>query len=107
MTIMVSTLGGGETKVEDEELEELVAGFRGDVLRPADAGYDANPIYNAMHDRRPALKIRPLAPPTLSTRSTSPASEICSSPCGAAGIRWPACRAAMAASSSTSPGCGR
>ena len=29
------------------------------MLTPADDGYDANPIYNAMHDRRPALKVRP------------------------------------------------
>ena len=59
MAMMVSTLGGGETKVEDDELEEFCAGIRGDVLTPADDGYDANPIYNAMHDRRPALKVRP------------------------------------------------
>ena len=54
----VSTLDGGETKVEDDELEQLRAGIRGDVLTPADDGFDANPIYNAMHNRRPALKVR-------------------------------------------------
>ena len=37
---------------------ELRAGIRGDVLTPADDGFDANPIYNAMHNRRPALKVR-------------------------------------------------
>jgi FAD binding domain/Berberine and berberine like len=53
-----STLDGAETKIEDDELEELRAQVRGDVLTPADDGFDANPIYNAMHSRRPALKVR-------------------------------------------------
>ena len=58
MTIAVSTLDGSATKVEDHDLEEFQAQLRGDVLTPADDGFDANPIYNAMHDRRPALKVR-------------------------------------------------
>lgn len=59
MATTVSTLDGGATTVEDTALEEFSAGIRGDVLRPADEGFDANPIYNAMHARRPALKVRP------------------------------------------------
>jgi FAD/FMN-containing dehydrogenase len=59
MTILISALDGGETKVGDEELEQLRGSLRGDVLTPADDGYDDNPIYNAMHNRRPALKVRP------------------------------------------------
>jgi len=59
MAMMVSTLGGSEAKVEDTELEEFAASIRGEVLRPADEGFDADPIYNAMHARRPALKVRP------------------------------------------------
>jgi hypothetical protein len=58
MALAVSTLGGAETTVEVDELEELRAQVRGDVLTPADDGFDANPIYNAMHGRRPALKVR-------------------------------------------------
>ena len=58
MAIMVSALGGGESKVEDDELEQFRAAIRGDVLTPTDDGYDANPIYNAMHHKRPALKVR-------------------------------------------------
>ena len=77
MAIVVSTLDGAETKVEDDELDELRAQVRGDVLTPADDGFDANPIYNAMHSRRPALKVRARAPPTWSTPSTSPASGTC------------------------------
>jgi FAD/FMN-containing dehydrogenase len=57
MTMMVSTFDGGETKVDDDELEQLRAGMRGDVLTSADDGFDANPIYNAMHNRYPALKV--------------------------------------------------
>src|SRR5437667_6522779 len=58
MTLLVSTRTGGETKVEDEELEQLRATVRGDVLTPTDEGFEANPIYNAMHKRRPAIKVR-------------------------------------------------
>ena len=52
MTILISALEGGETKVGEDELEQLRASLRGDVLTPADDDYDANPIYNAMHNRR-------------------------------------------------------
>ena len=58
MPIIISTFDGGETKVEDEDLDQLKAVIRGDVLTPGDPGFDANPIYNAMHGRVPALKIR-------------------------------------------------
>jgi FAD/FMN-containing dehydrogenase len=58
MTMTVATLDGNTTKVGDDELEELRATIRGDVLAPGDDGYDLNPIYNAMHRRRPALKVR-------------------------------------------------
>ena len=58
MTLAVSTLDGDTTKVEDDELEELRAQLSGEVLTAADEGFVANPIYNAMHDRRPALKVR-------------------------------------------------
>src|SRR5262245_65874459 len=58
MTIAVSTLDGGTTKVEDDELEALRTRLRGDVLVAGDEGFDANPIYNSMHGRRPALKVR-------------------------------------------------
>jgi len=58
MTRLVSTLEGGEAKIEDDELEAFSTGIRGDVLTPEDDGFDANPIYNVMHKRRPALKVR-------------------------------------------------
>ena len=58
MTTVVSTLDGGQTKVEDDELDELRTRLRGDVLTGADDGFDSNPIYNKMHGRRPALKVR-------------------------------------------------
>jgi FAD/FMN-containing dehydrogenase len=38
---------------------ELQTQVRGPIVRPADAGYDeARRVYNAMHDRRPALIVR-------------------------------------------------
>jgi FAD/FMN-containing dehydrogenase len=58
MATLVSTLDGGQAKVDDDELEGLRTQLRGDVLRAADDDFDANPIYNKMHGRRPALKVR-------------------------------------------------
>ena len=58
MTTVVSTLDGGQTKVEDDELDELRTRLRGDVLTAADDGFDSTPIYNKMHGRQPALKVR-------------------------------------------------
>jgi hypothetical protein len=54
----IVTLDGGQVDVADSALEELRATIRGDVLTPGETGYTDNPIYNAMHGRRPALKIR-------------------------------------------------
>src|SRR5438270_5488169 len=40
-----------------------IPGFAGDIVRPEDSGYDhARAIWNAMHDRRPALIARCASP---------------------------------------------
>jgi FAD/FMN-containing dehydrogenase len=49
---------GGRTNVEDSALQQLSASIRGEVLQPADRGYSERPVYNTMHQRRPALIIR-------------------------------------------------
>ncbi len=77
MALVISTLGGGETKVEDTELEQFRAGIQGDVLTPDDDGYDANPIYNAMHNGVQRSGCERPARPTLSTPSTSLARGTC------------------------------
>ncbi len=44
-----------------DRLDELRRSFSGDVIAPADGGYDdARRVWNAMFDRRPALVVRPL-----------------------------------------------
>ena len=58
MATLVSTLDGGQAKVDDDELDGVRTQLRGDVLRAADDEFDPNPIYNKMHGRRPALKVR-------------------------------------------------
>ncbi len=46
-------------QLQEAKIVEFKAHFRGDVLLPADAGYDAaRQIWNAMIDRRPALIAR-------------------------------------------------
>jgi FAD/FMN-containing dehydrogenase len=41
-------------------LEAFSAGFRGQIIQPGEMGYDeARAVYNAMHDRRPALIVQP------------------------------------------------
>src|ERR1700749_2998046 len=58
MSIVVSMLDGGATKIDESELDTFRALIRGEVLTPADEGYEDRPIYNAMHRARPALKVR-------------------------------------------------
>jgi FAD/FMN-containing dehydrogenase len=58
MATVVATLDGGQTKVEDDELDAFRTQLRGDLLTATDDGFDASPIYNRMHGRRPALKVR-------------------------------------------------
>ena len=45
--------------IEQAAIEELAAGFRGELLRPGDEGYDAaRRVWNGMIDRRPAAIAR-------------------------------------------------
>ncbi len=46
--------------VNDAAVQRLGDGFRGQLLKPTDQGYDsARAIFNAMIDRRPSLIARP------------------------------------------------
>lgn len=50
---------GSDRGVGESAIEKLRSGFRGELLRPEDAGYDAaRQIFNAMIDKRPALIAR-------------------------------------------------
>src|SRR5262245_27476840 len=45
--------------LDQAAVSELQRRVRGDIVRPGDGGYDqARRVYNALHDRRPALVVR-------------------------------------------------
>src|ERR671913_1710885 len=45
--------------LKEPDFEALKASLRGELIRPSDENYDeARKVYNAMHDRRPALIVR-------------------------------------------------
>src|SRR5215218_5077700 len=45
---------------EETAVQEFVASFWGELIRPVDDGYDAaRAVYNGMIDKRPALIVRP------------------------------------------------
>jgi hypothetical protein len=102
MSIKVAMLDGGETKIADDELEQL----RGDVLTPADLGFADNPIYNAMHQRCPALKVRVADTADVVDVVNFARDRNLLVAVRGGGTPSPVCRAATAASSSTSLGCG-
>jgi hypothetical protein len=56
--ISFATVDGGRTTVDDSALEQFKMFFHGDVLLPTDPRYGERPVYNAMHQRRPALILR-------------------------------------------------
>ena len=58
MAITVKTVDGGQKQIDDGALEGLRTAIRGDVLTPTDPGYADKPVYNAMHQPRPALIVR-------------------------------------------------
>jgi hypothetical protein len=50
---------GDEINLSTEEIEQFETQLRGAIVQPNDGDYDeARTVYNAMHDRRPALIVR-------------------------------------------------
>ena len=58
MSTTIRTLEGKQVRIDDAVLDELRMAIRGDVLTPTDPGYGDKPVYNAMHQSRPALLVR-------------------------------------------------
>ena len=56
------------TALAERDLDQLRRSFRGDVIRTHDAGYDdARRLWNAVHDRRPAVILRPTSADEVAT----------------------------------------
>ena len=58
MSTTIATLDGGHVEIADDQFEQFRATIRGDVQTPSDPGYSDKPVYNAMHQPRPALIVR-------------------------------------------------
>ena len=54
--LQIATLAGKDTVIEETVVEEFKSSLHGEMLGPGDDGYDgARKLWNAMHDKRPAL----------------------------------------------------
>jgi hypothetical protein len=92
------------TALDDAAIADLSRHFRGALIRPGDAAYDAQRrIWNGAIDRRPALIARCTGAADVRAPSDSHASASSSSRCEEAATTSPARPSATAGSSSISP----
>jgi FAD/FMN-containing dehydrogenase len=57
--LRITTARGSDTVLEEATVQGFKTSVRGPLLRPSDADYDeARKVFNAMHDRHPALIVR-------------------------------------------------
>ena len=54
----VATRDGGRTSIDDAALEQFRTTIRGDLVKPGAPAYADKPIFNAMHQHRPAFIVR-------------------------------------------------
>jgi hypothetical protein len=90
------------TAIDGAAVDELRASFRGEVVSPADAGYDEHrKIWNGSIDRRPGSSPAAPAWPMSAPRFGSARARVDGRRAGG-GHSFPGCRCAMTACSSTS-----
>jgi len=58
VSIAIRTLDGGQIDLADTELDALRTTLRGGLVMPGESAYTDKPIFNAMHQRRPAMIAR-------------------------------------------------
>ena len=58
MATTIATFDGGQVQIGDDALEQFRTAIRGEVQTPTDPGYADKPVFNAMHQPRPALIVR-------------------------------------------------
>ena len=57
--LRTTTTSGSDTIVAEATVQAFKTSMRGPLLRPGDVGYDeARQVFNAVHDKHPALIIR-------------------------------------------------
>jgi FAD/FMN-containing dehydrogenase len=54
----ITSLEGGQVRVADAEIDAFRTALRGGLVTPGESGFTDKPIFNAMHQRRPAMIAR-------------------------------------------------
>lgn len=71
--VEMTTTQARQDTLGEATLGELAEGLRGELIRPSDPSYDdARSIWNAAHDKKPALIVRCKGWPTSSGPWSSP-----------------------------------
>ena len=97
--LQVRTTTGGDSLLSEATVDEFKGSLRGELLQPADQGYEeARAIWNGLIDRRPSLIAQCTGvADVIAAVNFASKNELLSSPCAEAGTAGRATRSATAA----------